>query len=209
MEKPYFRIWTYPSPAIVLGCSQNSLHEDVQRRAEGRVECIKREAGGAAVLTGPWLVSASVVLPNGHPWIGSSVVDTYRRLGELHVAALREYGVPASALPPQEVPRASALNSVGVATWACFGGLSPWEVVNAEGRKLVGLAQRRRRSGVLLVAGTLINSPDWHLLCDAMGYPEHEPVLRQCTVAMEEITGSPIEPERFASMLNRLLEQAL
>eukprot|EP01034_Spumella_vulgaris_P044296 gene44296-55086_t len=36
--------------------------------------------------------------------------------------------------------------------WACYGGYSPWEVVVGR-RKLVGLAQVRRRGGVLLVAG--------------------------------------------------------
>ena len=40
----------------------------------------------------------------------------------------------------------------GPAADACFGGLSPWEVL-AGGRKVVGLSQTRRRPGALLQAG--------------------------------------------------------
>lgn len=209
MVAPRCRVWTYPSPAIVLGCAQRSLRDDVERRLHGRAELTVRESGGGAVLTGPWLVSASVVLPPGHPWICDGLIDSYRRLGQLHVAALKEFGVPARAVPPQELPRANEASVVNAVGWACFGGLSPWELVNTEGRKLVGLAQRRRQTGVLLVAGTLMGAPDWALLCDAMGQPQHASRLRSRTVGAEEIVGHPIEPVQFASALMRSLARAL
>lgn len=168
-----------------------------------------RESGGGAVLAGPWLVSASVVLPPGHPWVCNGLVDSYRRLGQVHVEVLKEFGVPARALPPQELPRGNDSSTVSVVDWACFGGLSPWELVNAEGRKLVGLAQRRCRAGVLLVAGTLVGAVDWALLCDAMGYPQHQALLRHRTVCAEELAGYKIEPERFAAALRQCLEREL
>ena len=160
------------------------------------------------MLTGPCLVSASVVLPHGHPWISDGLIDSYRRLGQLHVAALGEFGVPARALPPQALSCSGVSSDVGAVDWACFGGLSPWELVDAEGRKLVGLAQRRRGTGVLLVAGTLIGAANWSLLCDAMGRPEDRSLLLRRTVSAEEIAGRRIEPERFASVLMRRLDRA-
>lgn len=168
-----------------------------------------RESGGGAVLTGPWLVSASVVLPPGHPWVCDGLIDSYRRLGLLHVAVLNEFGVSARALSPQELPRGNGSSRVNLVDWACFGGLSPWELVDAEGRKLVGLAQRRCPVGVLLVAGTLVGAVDWALLCDAMGYPQHEPLMRHGTVCAEELAGCKIEPERFAAALMQCLEREL
>jgi len=192
-----------------LGCSQRRLREDIDRRLGGGAELVQRDSGGGAVLTGRWLVSASVVLPHGHPWVCGGVIDSYRRLGQLHAAALDELGVSARALPPQELPRGNDSSALTVVDWACFGGLSPWEVVDADGRKLVGLAQRRRQSGVLLVAGTLIGSVDWALLCGAMGHPEDESMLRCRTVSAEEIAGSAIEPEGFACVLRRWLEREL
>ena len=52
-----------------------------------------------------------------------------------------------------DVPRArAAAAGPGAAADACFGGLSPFEVL-AGGRKVVGLSQARRRPGTLLQAG--------------------------------------------------------
>jgi lipoate-protein ligase A len=206
---PRFRIWTYQSPAVVLGNAQRSLRNSIEQRANGRVELLQRQAGGGVVLTGPWMVSTSIILPYGHPLLCDSLVACYRWLGQLHAAALTEFGVPAYALPAQALPAANAMIDVRTVSWACFGGLSPWEVVDAGYRKLVGLAQRRRHAGVLLVAGTLIGATDWRLLCEVMGYPEDEAILRRRTVSAGELAGSLIEPERFASVLTRLIDSSL
>jgi lipoate---protein ligase len=196
-------------PAVVLGCSQRGLREDVAHRLGDRATLVQRDSGGGAVLTGPWLVGTSVVLPPGHPWVCDGLIDSYRRLGQLHVAALGEFGVPARALSPQALQGANDSCGTAAVDWACFGGLSAWEVVSADGRKLTGLAQARRESGVLLVAGTLIGSADWTLLCDAMGHPDDEAALRRCTVSGSQIAGRQIEPGRFASALMRHLNRAL
>ncbi len=207
-ERPSFRVWTYEAPGIVLGCGQGALLAAARAACGERLACLKRESGGGAVLTGPWLVSASVALPLDHPWAGK-IVESYRPLGELHLALLDGMGVAAKVLAPEDLPRASSEKAIGVADWACFGGLSPWEVVSAKGRKIVGLAQRRRRTGVLLVAGTLVSSPDWRLLCDALGRPEHETVLRRCTVSVAEALGLAVDAQRFAQTLAATLATAL
>ena len=168
---------------------------------------VERESGGGAVLAGPWLVSASVVLPHGHPWVSDGLINSYRRLGLLHEAVLKGFGVSAHALPPHELPHSNDACGTRVVDWACFGGLSPWELVNVEGRKLVGLAQRKRQTGVLLVAGTLIGATDWPLLCDVMGHTGDQARLRRSTVSAEEIAGCPIDPEQFASDLMGSLER--
>lgn len=209
---PGCRVWIYASdelPAVVLGCSQRRLRLDLEQRNGGRAELLERDSGGGAVLTGPWLVSASVVLPPAHPWVCDSLIDSYRHLAQVHVAALSEFGVAGRAVPPREVPRANAAGATRITDWACFGTLSAWEVVDAGGRKLVGLAQRRRTAGVLLVAGTLIGPADWWLLCDVMGRPQDASMLRTHTACGREIAGGPIEPERFASVLMHSMTRAL
>jgi len=193
----------------VLGCSQRLLLETAQQRLEGRVELLGRESGGGAVLTGPWLVGVSVVLPPGHPWLAGGLLESYRHLGQLHLAALAAFGIPAFALSPQELARVQPAIGVRSVDWACFGSLSPWEVVNAQGRKLVGLAQRRRQTGVLLVAGTLLDVPDWPLLCGAMGQPLDAPILRQRTVSCAELAQQRISAEQFAGVLMQGLEYSL
>lgn len=206
---PRFHIWTHRSPAIVLGNAQRSLRDSIEQRADGRVELLERQAGGGVVLTGPWMVSASIVLPLGHPLLRGSLVGCYRWLGQLHVAALAQFGVAACALPAQALAGGNARIDVPPVSWACFGGLSPWEVVDAGCRKLVGLAQRRRQAGAMLVAGTLVGATDWRLLCETMGYPEDESALRRRTVSAAELAGRSIEAEAFASVLGELIEGTL
>jgi lipoate-protein ligase A len=196
----------------VLGISQRRVHADVEQRLGGRAQAMVRDSGGGAVLAGPWMVGASIALPHGHPWLAGGLVDSYRPLAQLHVDVLAQCGVTGHAVSPQELPRRRADNAArgsAAVDWACFGGLSPWEVVDADGRKLVGLAQTRRRNGVLLVAGTLVDVPEWSLLCEAMGRPHDEAALRRCTVACTQIAGERIEAARFASLLVRALALAL
>jgi len=45
--------------------------------------------------------------------------------------------------------------------WACFASLSYGELVGPANRKIVGLAQVRRRKGTAICAGLLLGQPDW------------------------------------------------
>lgn len=206
---PHWRVWTYARPAIVLGCSQRALRPAVEARVAGRVSVVEREAGGGAVLTGPWLLGLSLVLPIGHNWLAGGLLPSYQRLGDLHVAALQALGIQARAVPPPELRASPAPRAPDPLAWACFGGLSPWEVVDAQGRKLVGLAQRRRQTGVLLVAGTLVSEPDWSLLCAAMDRPQDADLLRGRTVSCTELQSRPVSSQAFSAALGQRLAQAL
>lgn len=161
------------------------------------------------MLTGPWMVGVSVILPPDHPWVCKSLVESYRALGQLHVAALQALGVAARALPPQEVRQVNEAVGTLPVDWACFGSLSPWEVVDTRGRKLVGLAQRRQGSGVLLVAGTLISTVDWDLLCAVMGQPQDAPALAHRTACVQALADHHLLPEQFAHCITQQLACAL
>ncbi|MGO4152558.1 lipoyl protein ligase domain-containing protein [Cupriavidus sp. YAF13] len=201
--RPAVRLWTYAAPGIVLGCAQASLRE---RLAGCTTPFAQRDSGGGAVLTGPWMLSASIVLPAGHALVGTGTVSSYRWLGVLHAGLLRDLGIAAYAVPPEEArlaPPADALK------WACFGGLSPWEVVVGQ-RKIVGLAQVRRRTGVLLTSGTLIAPPEWPLLCGALGGdPADADRLRACTTSCAEQLGAPLMATVLAERLHHMLIDVL
>lgn len=170
VHEPIWRVWTYRERGVVLGCSQRGLLAAV--RDDASVPLLMRESGGGAVLTGPWLVGLSVALPPDHALVAGGPVASYRWLGELIAGLLCDANVAAHALPPQAL-RANAEPAPEVARWACFGGLSPWEVVVGD-RKIAGLAQVRRRHAVLLVGGILFGDSDWPLLCALVGRPVHE-----------------------------------
>lgn len=205
---PRFHVWTYATPTVVLGCSQRALHAEIACKLPQGLALVQRPSGGGAVLTGPWLVGVSVVLPVVHPWVRGGLVDSYRELGRLHAAVLAGLGISSRALPPAEVTQANAALGASV-DWACYGSLAPWELIDARGRKLVGLAQRRQRNGILLVAGTLIQVPDWPLLCTALGHPEDAPAMRRRTVACEELTERPPSAAALVAGLEHALALAL
>ena len=99
--QPRMKVWTYREGAIVLGRSQHALADRPADGAGGsspenladsdavRLPLVKRGAGGGAVLVGPWLLSASLLLPLDDPRMATtSVADSYRWLGEAMVETL-------------------------------------------------------------------------------------------------------------------------
>lgn len=206
VTEPRLRLWTYRVPGVVLGCSQTALRDSLAGTHALAGSAVQRGSGGGAVLTGPWMVSASIVLPPDHPLVGAGTVSSYRWLGALHAGLLRDAGIKAHAIPPEEV-RAHQANAR--LRWACYGGLSPWEVV-VDSRKIVGLAQLRRRTGVLITSGTLIAQPDWTLLCDALGQPADDAeLLSGCTTSYAEQLGAPVMAEVLAESLHHMLTDVL
>jgi lipoate-protein ligase A len=206
---PHMRFWTYESPGVVLGCSQGGMVSAVDAAQRIGVPLAGRQAGGGAVLTGPWMLSVSVVLPVTHPLALGGALAGYRKIGEGFAKVLREFGIDAHALTPEEA-RAPQQDDAGAdLQWACYGGLSPWEVVAGK-RKIVGLAQVRRRTGVLIAAGLLTGRPDWALLCRAIGKPAGDAgLLAQRTTSCEEELGwGPSLPE-LALALRRQLQEVV
>ena len=196
------RFWTYPAAAIVRGRAQRAgrgLIEAVSATASDAavLPLIDRDAGGGAVLVGPWMLSLSVALPADDPRVaGSAVADSYRWLGDVFVAALARHGITAESLPRERT--ASAPLHLA---WACFAGLAPWEVVVGH-RKLVGFAQRRTRHGVLLVGGALLSPVPWLSMTRALGRPDVEAdELAASTIDASEVRGRALDADDLAASL--------
>lgn len=214
VRAPLIAAWSYRAPAVVLGCSQRP---DAAMRAgarEARVALVERRSGGGAVLAGPWLLGVSVVLPPDHPLVVPSVAESYRWFGEAHAGALRRAGIQCQAVrlaTARTVARWWRSQPAGTtARWACFGALSPWEVMTAGGRKLVGLAQVRRRTAALLVSGTLLAQPDWRVLCRVVdGSTRGAAQLGERASSCEAELGRPVRPDRMARLIVDALQHAL
>lgn len=142
---------TVRAPALVLGRSAGAPAADAMAAAREGVEVVGRSSGGGPVLWDRDLLALDVVLPRGHALAGDDVVAAYRWLGEAVAGALRALGARDVELIGVERAR-EARRRPGGAADACFGGLSPYEVL-AGGRKVLGLSQARRRPGALLQAG--------------------------------------------------------
>lgn len=206
VAQPQLRLWRYSDPAIVLGCSQRKLLG--QEQADPHLPVLIRQSGGGAVLTGPWMLGISAALPAGHPLVQGGPVAGYRWFGEVIAQTLTDCGVQAVALDPRVLHERYAGGQRKV-DWACFGGLSPWEVL-ADGRKIAGLAQVRRRAGVLLVGGVLVEPSPWPLLCSALGGSALDAArLATTTISCTECAGELFERGRWTELLEQRLREAM
>jgi len=131
------------APALVLGSTQSGSIVDRSRAEAGGVAVARRRSGGGAVLVTPedpvWI---DVWIPAGDPLWREDVGRAFDWLGDAWVDALHRAGIEGVAAHRQ--------GRVSCTRWSqlvCFGGVATGEVVTGDGRKVVGLAQRRDRRG--------------------------------------------------------------
>jgi len=157
-DAPALRWYIPRQRALVLGNGQSATIADPEALSAQGAALYKRASGGTAVLADASLVSLDIALPHDHPLATSDVVRAYAWIGELWAEALRSLGAAdARALPTEEVRALPLLAKDDPLRLACYGLLSPWEVViGAEPRKLVGLCQTRRRPGALYQTGVYL-----------------------------------------------------
>jgi lipoate---protein ligase len=173
------------SRGLVLGFSQKESVLNQATLITQSIPLYHRRAGGTAVLVGPDLLSLDVMLPMGHPFILSDIVESYRWFGAVWVKTMRNLGVETRFVLPEEahakrdlLKQEATKGREAILNRACFGSLSSYEVI-AEERKVVGFDMIRRRTGSLLQAGLLLK---WDIepLVELLGHtPEEQAILRE------------------------------
>lgn len=158
VQAPSAAMWSYSSVALVLGRSQKASVSMLERAGEEGVDVVVRAAGGGAVIAGPWMCSYTVLVPPDHAFARISLPRSYEVIGEAWRRALGRLGIPTD-LAPRVTAGPAGVDHAG--RWACFASLSCGELVGPDNRKIVGLAQARRRTGVAICAGLLLSQPDW------------------------------------------------
>lgn len=155
--------WSIAEPeGLVLGFSQKEEVLNQEAVVQQQIPIYHRRAGGTAVLVGPHLLSLDVVLPAGHPLILADIVKSYEWFGVAWMETLEQLGIEAHVVLPQEAREQRMLLKQPetqvreeLLRRACFGSISPYEVVVGQ-RKVVGLDMIRRKVGSVLQAGVLL-----------------------------------------------------
>jgi lipoate---protein ligase len=139
------------SPALVLGSTQPDSLVDRDAAARSGTDVVRRRSGGGAVLVRPadplWV---DVWVPAGDRLFEPDVGRAFWWLGDVWRAALDGFGVRGLS-----VVRGAPAPDPGPLAVACFGSAGSGEVVTADGRKVVGLSQRRVRAGSRFSAACL------------------------------------------------------
>ncbi len=181
-------------PALILGSSQRLDEIDWAMAEAAGVTMHKRRSGGGAVYADDGLLWLDIALPKDHRLHLPDMTQSYRWFGEVWAAALQELGLPVRVIG---VPAARQLNGSLHPTVqrACYGGVSPYEVLVGDS-KIVGLAQVRRRWGAVLQSGIYLR---WQPDCISnllLGSPqersERTPLLRDRAIGLHDVAGSTI-----------------
>jgi lipoate---protein ligase len=128
-------------PAIVLGSRQHDDVLDLVACRDAGVEVVHRRSGGGLVHLVPGgVLWVDVVVPATDRRSISDVRGSMEWMGEQWVEALRRVGCSAGV-----VVHRGGLEHSSWSDLLCFAGIGPGEVL-LDGRKLVGISQRRTRS---------------------------------------------------------------
>lgn len=208
--------WSIAEPeGLVLGFSQKEEALNQETVARLQIPIYHRRAGGTAVLVGPHLLSLDVVLPAGHALIVADVVKSYQWLGEAWVETLRQLGVEARIVLPEEAYEQRSLLQQSetqvrerLLRRACYGSISPYEVVAGQ-RKVVGLDMIRRRAGSVLQAGVLLQW-ETEALVQLLGQTVEEQALLEVglldrAVGLDKLTGRNVSAAEVIAAFEQVI----
>lgn len=143
---PTLVIGEVTAPALVLGSTQPESDADPERAKAGGYEIVRRRSGGGSVWLAPgaqlWV---DVWIPAGDRLWDDDVARAAVPIGRAWRAALVGLGV-ASGLWVHE----GGMQGRPWSALVCFAGVAPGEVLDAGGRKWVGISQRRTREWIRL-----------------------------------------------------------
>lgn len=199
---PILRWYGWEPLCLSLGYGQSVKDVDLERIQANAWGIVRRPTGGKAILHGREL-TYSVILPKDHELAQGDVVESYRRISEALMAALRILG-----LSPQSERQAKGNKGLGP---VCFEVPSHYEIT-ASGKKLIGSAQVRRREGILQ-HGSLPLYGDIAQICDVLHYEteaERESAKQHVqarATTLEDVLGQRISWDEAADALARGFQQ--
>jgi lipoyl(octanoyl) transferase len=199
---PTLRLYGWQPFCLSLGYGQRLREADEERIAAQGWAIVRRPTGGKAILHSNEL-TYSVTLPRDHELAQGDIVESYRRISTALLAGLRMLG-----LTPQSEQHAQGNSGLGP---VCFEVPSHYEIT-ADGKKLIGSAQVRRKIGILQ-HGTLPLYGDMALICDALVYPDAasreaaKSIVRERATTLEAVAGYLITwHEAAAALINGFTE---
>lgn len=184
---PTMRLYGWSPPCLSLGYAQSSEDVDFKSLEQHGWEIVRRPTGGRAILHTDELTYSLIGL-NTEPQFQGSVLDSYQRLSIGLLEALRLLGAQADS-PKRTEPIDSKTRQNPV----CFEVPSNYEIT-VGGKKLIGSAQARRKSG-FLQHGTLPLHGDITRIIDVLNYSNNAEkqqarrILSEHATTLEDVLG--------------------
>jgi len=157
---PTLRLYAWEPACLSLGHAQPFADVDTERLKQSGWEVVRRATGGRAILHTDE-ITYSVIAPNNEPRVAGTVLESYNRLAQALLLAVKELDLPVE-MKEGKAENGSTLNPV------CFEVPSTYEIT-VDGKKLIGSAQARKREGVLQ-HGSLPLTGDLTRICQVLTF---------------------------------------
>ena len=203
---PTLRLYAWSPACLSLGFAQPCADVDVTRLRAHGWDVVRRATGGRAILHTDEL-TYSVTAPADEPRVAGTVLESYNRLAQALLRAVRDLSLPVEMKEHVDGPAGQNLNPV------CFEVPSTYEIT-VLGKKLIGSAQARKKEGVLQ-HGSLPLSGDLTRICQALAFADESArqqaasrLLTRATT-VESILGRVVDWETAAQAFVRAFEAEL
>ena len=155
---PTLRVYAWEPACLSLGHAQPFSDVDIDRLTARGWEVVRRPTGGRAILHTDEL-TYSVIAPNDEPNVAGTVLESYNRLAQALLVAVKNLKLPVEM-------KEGKTNGNSTPNPICFEVPSTYEIT-VNGKKLIGSAQARKKEGVLQ-HGSLPLTGDLARICQAL-----------------------------------------
>jgi lipoyl(octanoyl) transferase len=215
---PTLRLYAWDPACLSLGHSQPFADVDQARLQAHGWEVVRRPTGGRAILHTDEL-TYSVIGSTEGPVLAGGVLESYNRIAQALLFAVKSLGLPVEMKDAQRVGHVSREaspkgdNMTGTINPICFEVPSTYEITVA-GKKLIGSAQARKKEGVLQ-HGSLPLTGDLTRICQALVFADEtarenaiQRLLRRATT-VESALGRAVSWDKAAQVFVSAFESQL
>ncbi|NJC97981.1 MAG: hypothetical protein C3F07_08035 [Anaerolineales bacterium] len=159
---PTLRLYAWDPACLSLGHAQPFSDVDVTRLKQRGWEVVRRATGGRAILHTDEL-TYSVIAPANEPRVEGSVLESYNRLAQALLLAVKNLELSVEM-------KEGKSNDNATPNPVCFEVPSTYEIT-VDGKKLIGSAQARKKEGVLQ-HGSLPLTGDLTRICQVLVFED-------------------------------------
>lgn len=194
---PVLRLYSWQPRCISLGHSQE-IEEEIDLPAAKKLgyDVVKRPTGGGIVFHNEAEITYSLVMPLSDPLLPKGLIQSYKIISEAVVSGLKSLGVAAEVKATRD-SRPAARDTL------CFSYPAEYEIV-ADGRKLVGSAQKRSKQAVLQQGSVFVRQPE----ADVYSLLK-KPFQKHQAVSLEELLGRQVAFDELKEALVAGIEAGL
>lgn len=188
---PTLRFYQWSPAAISLGYFQEFAEFESLAPPASSLDVVRRQTGGGAILHDLEL-TYSLTVPVDHPFVKGNASRMYETVHDAAGALLKGLGVPVERGPAQ----GGGCSQRG--PFFCFERHGPIDLL-ANGRKIMGSAQRRTTSAVLQHGSLILDTRYPQQQCSTIAEFAKADFSQLASELTRRIIGSPLETGEFTT----------